>query len=504
MRTFFTDLWKQLVAIWQKLDGGQRLVVVAVLVGALVGLGGIVWYAGRPSYEEVFSTSDPTEMEEARRALSQAGVPFQPDSSGQSILVDRSLREKANQTIFAKGLRGGSASKSALEKGSIIEDSVTRTFRLDGQTRAQTEAAIRGLDGVVAVTVMSTKPKPSAFRDRDQETRPRASVTVKLRPGTAFEAVARAASSLAAAGLGMPVENVEVIDAVSKRRWSFDQNREAGGTGSSEFLAQQRSLGDERTKAAQQALDALWPGKTVVTVNVELDPNYELIRSKVVPETPIVITDKTTKDKSEAAKTTTAAGDPSAAAATNEPVAGSSSGPNTSKETREKKFVEDYGDRTTGKVAPEIKRLSVAVLYDKTLEAKANKDELAKTVKAIVGYDQKRDGDDAFSMLSGEFPAEEPLTTSSGPSLLDKVIAFAPTIAQLLGVLVVVLFLKGLFKRSPAAQQAAATAAAEATAKPTTPEERVREMRREIERSIANDPAALAKLLESWMAEQKT
>ena len=35
------------------------------------------------------------------------------------------------------------------------------------------------------------------------------------------------------------------------------------------------------------------------------------------------------------------------------------------------------------------------------------------------------------------------------------------------------------------------------------PEEQQRRMRREIERSIANDPAALAKMLEAWLLEQK-
>jgi hypothetical protein len=34
-------------------------------------------------------------------------------------------------------------------------------------------------------------------------------------------------------------------------------------------------------------------------------------------------------------------------------------------------------------------------------------------------------------------------------------------------------------------------------------EERQKRTRREIERTIANDPAALAKMLESWLTEQK-
>ncbi len=36
-----------------------------------------------------------------------------------------------------------------------------------------------------------------------------------------------------------------------------------------------------------------------------------------------------------------------------------------------------------------------------------------------------------------------------------------------------------------------------------SPEEQQKRMRREIERTIAGDPAALARLLESWLMEQK-
>ena len=84
----------------------------------------------------------------------------------------------------------------------------------------------------------------------------------------------------------------------------------------------------------------------------------------------------------------------------------------------------------------------------------------------------------------------------------DMALEYAPVIGQLLGVVIVVLFLRGLFKRSRKASPAAAPAADVAEVE-VAPEEQQRRMRREIERSIADDPAALAKMLEAWLMEQK-
>ena len=55
MRNAFQDVITQIKGIWSRLDGGQRLVVSAVLAATAAGLAAIVWFAGRPSYETVYT-----------------------------------------------------------------------------------------------------------------------------------------------------------------------------------------------------------------------------------------------------------------------------------------------------------------------------------------------------------------------------------------------------------------------------------------------------------------
>ena len=502
MRTLFSDILNQLKGIWSRLDGGQRLVVSSVLLATVVGLGGMIWYAGQPSYEVVFSATSGEDLSTARRALDQSNIPYTYDDSGMGLLVDRSRVGAANSAINEAGLRAQGSSGS-LGVSSIIDDSETKAWKLANASIAKAESAVREIYGVANVRITASPPrKRRAFVDKDRESRPTAAVLVALRPGTSFGDVARTSAALTSSQLGIPLENITVSNASGGQRWRHDPNRETGG-GSSEFLTLQRNLSGERTGRAQEMLDQMWPNKTSVVVNVELDPLWEVISQKVLPTTELVRSEKTTSESTDQ----TSGGTPG--------VGGNTTGGNvastkneTKNETKEKEYVTEIGERRSGRMAPDIKRITVAVLYDRSLEQSEgfSEEELTKVVKSMVGWDKDRDSVDGFSVLPGDFaPIDMEALMSSGPSKLDMAAQWGPMLGQILGVLVVVLFLRGLLKRSGAARSEAGTAESQEADpdKELTPEQMQRQMRREIERAIANDPAALAKLLETWLIEQK-
>jgi flagellar biosynthesis/type III secretory pathway M-ring protein FliF/YscJ len=500
MREFLGELLKQVKGIWSRLDGGQRLTVVAVLLSAAVGLGALVVYAGQPTYMSVYSAASGEELQQAQRLLGQAGIKYRTDDAGVNVMVDRADAARANAAINAGGLRGGG--DHSFTGTSLVEDADTKAYRLDLASRGQAARAIEGLDGVISATVAASRPRRSPFANRDQESQARATVALRIKSGVPFEAIAHSAASLAASQLMVPIGSVEVVNASTHQRWQYDPERVAGGVGSGDFLLQQRRLADERTALAQSALDALYPGKTAVTVGVELDPEWEVRSEKVLPAEPLVRTEKSTTDSTENQPAVRSGGDPSTAATvTEQAIPGKN---NTKKETRDREFVTEVGERKSGRLAPAIKRLSVALLYDKALERQEgfSRDDLAKVVKSIVGWDQKRDSDDGFSTMAGVFAEEVPAATATGAGVMELVASWAPLLVQLGGVVLVLLFLRSLFRR-PRAHAAQAPESAAPGEDQLAPEEQARRMRREIERSIASDPAALAKLLESWLQEQK-
>lgn len=502
MRTFFSDFVLQLKGIWSRLDGGQRLVVASILFATVAGLGAMVWYAGQPSYEAVYTATTGDDIATVRRALEQNNVPYTVDDGGKTFLVDRSKVGVANFAIREAGLMSKS-SDLGLGASSIIDDAETKAWKLANASIARAEGAVHNLEGVVGVHITASPARRTrAFVDKDRESRPTATVLLKLRMGTPFQSTAFTAASLTASQLGIPLENVTVSNAAGGQRWRHDPDREAGG-GSSEFMSLQRSIARDRTMRAQELLDQMWPDKTSVVVNVELDPSWEVVSEKVLPTQEIVRSEKTTKETSDQMS---GSANPRLGSST-AGVADPSTKNETKNETRDREFVTEIGERRSGKMAPEIRRLTVAVLYDRSLEDTDgwSKEELTRSVKAMVGWDNTRDSEEGFSVLPGEFAPVDPtavITSSSG--VLDLALEWGPTIGQILGVIVVVLFLRGLFKRS--APKAVSPVGDLASVSPAernlSPEEQQKRMRREIERAIASDPAALAKLLETWLIEQ--
>lgn len=172
MPQFLIDLQRNLKGIWSRLDGGQRLIIGAVMFVAVLGLGAILWFAGQPSYVVAFQTQNGTDLAEAKRVLSQAAIPFRADDSGQGLLVERALFGAARSAITEGGLTDREDRTSI--GGTIIEDAETKRFRLDGAARAIAEKAIVTLDGVQAATVVATRPKRAPFVSVDADVKPSA------------------------------------------------------------------------------------------------------------------------------------------------------------------------------------------------------------------------------------------------------------------------------------------------------------------------------------------
>ena len=488
MRTFANDTITQVKGIWARLDAGQRMVVSAVLLATVAGLGGILWFAGQPSYETVYTARGAEDIKQVQQALQKAGIAWTA-GDGSSFQVERSKVNLAHSAIKEAGLFTSDA-PSVGGGLSLIEDAETKAWKLDAASRAQVVAAIQALDGVAQATVTASRPRrQAAFRDRDAEQKPSATIVLRLKANASFEALARAASSLAASQLMVPQTNIEVVSAAGNQRFRYDPDREGGG-GSSEFLAMQARISDQRTQAAQEGLDQLWPGKTNVRVTVELDPAWEVRSEKVVPTEALMRSEKIKKDNTDTTGKT------------------SEDGKNTSKnETRDREFVTEIGERRSGKMMPDIRRMTVAVIYDPSLAQTQDFDEknLVKTVKSIVGWDPARDQAESFSTLVGAFaPIDQGPVVTSGPSFADMALRWGPTVGQIVGVIVVVLFLRGLFRSSRTAGNGGGEVRKSAAAEESlSPEEKHKRLRAEIEKSIADDPATLAKLLETWLTEQK-
>ncbi|MEM7203456.1 MAG: flagellar M-ring protein FliF C-terminal domain-containing protein [Planctomycetota bacterium] len=494
MPTFLAEILGQLRAIWARLDVGQRTVVVAVLLGTVAGLGAVVWFAGQPDFVVVYSSNDQRELARAATAVEGAGLAYK--RSGNSLAVDSSEQQTARSALGGAGI---AAQGGAEDLGGLLSDRETRKLGLDRLVRADAEAKLESMRGVLEARVSHSKPKPSPFRSEDSLTQPRAHVMLRLERGAEFGPIARSAAIQAAAALGMPQHYVTVTNAVTHATYTPPDPDSGAGLDTSEFLGQQRRRAEELTDRAQALLDRVYPEKAMVTVAVELDPQWVMTKERGAPTTPMVTRTRTSKEESN---------EPSRGAdAVGTAAGGAATAATQSTNTKETEYSEAaFKETSTGMLAPAIRKLSVALVVDSDALGSVDRQQLVDAVKGAVGW--RSDRDDEVSVLEAPFPEvvlAEPAGSDGMMPMLERIL---PSIAQMFGVVVVVLFLRRLMKRSSVPTVAVAGAPAGGTSEEAPPElsteEATLRVRREIERTIGEDPATVSRLLESWLTEQKT
>ncbi|MBK8977795.1 MAG: hypothetical protein IPM29_17950 [Planctomycetes bacterium] len=497
MPQLLADILKQVRAIWSRLDAGQRTIVFAVLLATVAGLGAIVWYAGRPDYEVVFRARDARELQLAQQSLSDSGVPFRVD--GDRLLVDRALRDTAGSTLRAVDLDAPQIGDELSVLGNFALDSPSRAAVLERLTIQRVEASIRAMPGVESVSIQATRPPRSVYRALDDAQRPRATVMIELAPGEPFATVARAAIAQVSAGLGVPEQDVTAIDARTKQKLGGDGDALDAPLGLDDFLTRQEHLAEERRQRAQSLLDRLYPGRTLVAVSVELDPRWERRTEKIQPSRPAKVQEERTTDSSSRARP---GGTPGGASGADGALTRVDDG---SQETRSVTYEPWSGTRESGLLAPEIRSIDVALVIHSDLADQRRA--IEDCVKSAVG--RSSDGEATVRTIVDDFEVTAPLAgvlpagPPDGGSAWPRVLALAPHAAEVLAVVIVLLFLRSLVRhsaprRAPEARQPATVAVEALPADDPHAAER-----RHIERSIADDPAAFSRLVETWLAEQK-
>ncbi len=517
MPTFLAEIISQLKTIWARLDGGQRMTIGAVLLATTIGLGAIVWYAGQPDYQTVYSSEDPMALAEAEALLVSSGIPYR--TNGLRLEVDRDDASAASTSLRAGGaLSQKSDAGSGL--GGLTASGEEKKRRLWEQKERHAELALRAMAGVSKAMVRGSKPKRHTFTTAfDEEEQQRATATLTLRAGVSFRRLASSSVDMVASTLGVQPDNITIINAATGEKFNGSVGSHMGDDGG-DFLKQQKLREQEAKEKITRALTP-YVDNFSVEVTVLLDPNYSFRDSVYVPESPIVIEETTTKEDSKDADKVVGGGDPSLSSQAAEATANTTaSGGSSKSSTTTKKYLAEAGRERVGKLAPDIKMISVGLIVDKKLQGEDGifEADIRKVVEAAVGKDVAAGGDGVVPKVLLEIafmerlPMEEP-EAIAGPGLGDMAEKYGGSVAQLLAVALVLFFLRSMLKKGknlsvPQGKKAAAPVDLEAQAKAREeeemllpPTEKAKRMRQEIEEAIGDDPAAISRMLENWLTE---
>jgi flagellar biosynthesis/type III secretory pathway M-ring protein FliF/YscJ len=501
MPQFLQDLISQLKNIWIQLTGAQRLVVGVVLMAVIVGMGSLIYFGTRPDYVPFRNDLLGEERAKAIRLLEDAGVQIR--LQGDVLLVDSRDKSKAGAAMAKAGLGKGSDDSTSLNALDSVTMSRDMTREMMRRVRAkEVEKAIQANRSVVWAKVIYNNPRRSFFVSKELSAQPSASVIISLRRPEVFKSVARQAIEITTKSLGIDRSMVTVN---STDGHSFSEGDVGSGGASSDLLSLEMKHSSILTAKAQMALERLYPGKTQVSASVTYANTITSLKETIVPEDK-VLKEKTTTKSNSINRPKTAGGDPGVGS-----IAGGSAGQgaveagaNTQEESRSHEIYQsNLGTRIIRPLAPEVKKLTISLAIDKSLEK--DKSQIVNLVMGAVGWDAKRDG--AITPAVMEFPKDE-AEAAPESGMLDMVKQYGPLGAQILSILFVLLFLRGLLKKGKKASGLAAGVSSSGGAsgpnedEELNPAQQIKKLRREIEKVVAEDPGSVSRLMENWLREK--
>ncbi|MFQ5505156.1 MAG: flagellar M-ring protein FliF C-terminal domain-containing protein, partial [Planctomycetota bacterium] len=391
------------------------------------------------------------------------------------------------------GIGSDSGSVDELTGKGMVMPKKFADYYLKKHSEHSVERSIRKIRGVHSAIVSLNVPPRSVFLRGGESLEPTANVMVSLADSGDFKRIAATIVVAVSTGLGVPREGVTVTSD-DGRVYSETQDGGLSRGDYSDLLGLELKASSTMTSQAQMALERLFPGKVHVQVSVHYENTVSSSEERIVPE------DKVLTNES-SYKTSTKNGSPTS---TGDPNIGSTQGSSTVEPSRktdmestvtqtQKSYEGSVGKKRTIPLAPKIERISVFLAIDESIQSHG--DQIVSQVKNLVGWDEKRDL--PLEAMPVKFPevTEPPVEE---PGMFEMVKGYLPVAGQVLSILLVILFLKGLLKKH---RPQAITVPTE-TEQPDEGDssKEAKRLRREIEKVVNQDPASVSRLLEGWLA----
>jgi len=508
------DALRFLVEQLKGTSAGTKAVVGLAALALIAAVGTTAAIANRPHFQMAFSGLTDHEVAKVNKALSDAAIAFevsQPPAPF-NVFVDDSARTAAYAAVYGAGALDkpleGILSDSGLS--SVFQGSEERQQAVRKRDWQEMERIVEVLDYVLDASIR-TSPRSGAPLLLGSDDRATASVAIRTAHGLPLsQDQARSIAKLVGGGLGIDLRNIVISDQTGETVYDGNEAKSSEPT-ALELIRIKGDFDRDSTATANRLLEeTLGPGKARVTVSSEWDYDQSTSTSesasgkgslvsetKHTTETPIPSGGTGNPEGSGPAGTSSNVADGSEALGLEQPT----EEPLIAKTSEEKKEYKPTTTKTqTVRTMPVLKRLSVAAIFDASIDS-AQREELAETIKAAVGFDSTRKDD--FKAVSVPFaaPAEpeaeeaaavEPAPSAPNP-LVEMLIRRGVEIAVAL--VFVVLLLKSL-KGASSVRRAAVRAAASADAGDTVDPELL--ARAQVEKLLQSEPGRVGEILSSW------
>ncbi len=502
---------------WGGLESKQRGLLLAVGAGLIVAV--LAWanfYTASPAYVTLFSGLGSQDAAEMVDELERHGADYHLEHAGSSILVPESDVHHLRLMLASQGMpRGGVAGFELMDSTPLGATDFDRRVSLHRALQGELTRTIMQISGVDSARVHLAIPEPSLFIQDTKE--PTAVVMIRLRSTLGLDAVQlRGIRHLVAQSVeGLCVTNVTIVDDGGRLLTGDIQYSGGDGGFSSGHLDAQKGFEHDLQQRLQGLLEiVLGQGNVVCQVTAELNFDQTTISRTVFEpaegESGLV---RSVHRLEEAFQGTTYPGEVPGTVP-NIPTYPAQGGDGSESSYERTELTENYEINAMFEetvVAPGgVQRLSVAVVANQYL-TDAQQVAITETVAAAIGYSEERN--DIITVHG--MPFDTTLADQMRERLLEEerwreeaarqaqrqnlIMAGAAMLVAFI-ILVAFIFMRRRPKQQPVDLQPLIDAGVTAeTDFSGLTEKRVQEG---VVRLAQQDPATVAQLLKSWLAEE--
>jgi flagellar M-ring protein FliF len=293
----------QLRAIWDKLNGTQKSILIATSAVTLAGMIAVIaWSAGGSSSEgggdkggfsTLFVNLEPEDAAKVTEAIKEMKIPYKLENNGRQVTVPKEQLYEARMQMARLGLpQTGGQGYEIFDKLNLGMTDFVQNLNYRRALEGELARTIESLKEVEKARVHVTIPKPSLFTERKEEAT--ASIVLKLRPGEEInEKQVRGITHLVASSVeGLKARQVTVIDIHGNMLTKGYADNALSEQTDHNLTMQNTVEHDLEQKIVDIFQGLLGPNKARVKVSAELDfdqvnktvesydPNTKVIRSQ--------------------------------------------------------------------------------------------------------------------------------------------------------------------------------------------------------------------------------
>lgn len=349
---------------------GQKAMTAIAVLTVIIGGYAFVSWAGKATYAPLFSNLSATDAAAITGKLTSAKVPYQLADGGTTIMVPQNDVYQERLNLSSAGLPGDTNSGYALlNKAGITTSQFQQQVDYQQAVQSELDKTIQAIQGVTAAVVHVVIPTDTLFAGPTNQ--PTASVLVQLAPGASLTATqVQAIVHLVASSIeNLDPNNVTVVDDKGDVLSAPGTNSAAVAAGDAQNQQTQQFDSTLGTTLTNMLIPVLGPNNALVHVSADLNYDQTQTTSKLYDPNktgPISVSSANSNETYTGAAATAAAG--TLGTTTTPTTTGTGGGGTYSKVGSSTNAVVSEVDKTIQGAPGTINRLSVAVEINKSVK----------------------------------------------------------------------------------------------------------------------------------------